>query len=178
MRTPREIADELRVLACQDGDARAFERLVARWQKPLWRHARRVTGRDDLAWDALQEAWIAIVRGLHRLHDTARFEAWAHRIVRRKSADLVRGDRRRRETIAEAGRRAGPGAAEDTDVTSVADGLVRALRALAPKHREVLALFYRDGFGIAEIAALLHIPAGTVKSRLHHARQQIKERLK
>ncbi len=63
MRTPREIADELLVLACQDGDARAFERLVARWQKPLWRHARRVTGRDDLAWDALQEAWIAIVRG-------------------------------------------------------------------------------------------------------------------
>ncbi len=175
MRTPREIADELLVLACQDGDVRAFERLVARWQKPLWRHARRVTGRDDLAWDALQEAWLAIVRGLQRLHDTARFEMWAHRIVRRKSADLVRRDRRQRDAIEEAGRRAAPRVAEDTGGTSA---LVRALRALAPMHREVLALFYRDGFGITEIAALLHIPAGTVKSRLHHARQQIKERLK
>ena len=175
MRTPRQIADELLVLACQNGDAHAFERLVARWQKPLWRHARRVTGRDDLAWDALQEAWLAVVRGLRRLHDAARFEAWAHRIVRRKSADLVRGDKRRREAIAEAGHRVDQDDDKDAGVT---DALVRALRTLAPKHREVLALHYRDGFGIAEIAALLHIPAGTVKSRLHHARQQIKERLK
>ena len=89
-RTRREIADELCVLACQDGDSRAFDRLVKRWQKPLWLHARRVTGRDDLAWDALQEAWLAIVRGLRRLSDPGRFEAWAHGIVRNKPVRMTK----------------------------------------------------------------------------------------
>ena len=87
----------------------------------------------------------------------------------------MRADRRRQEAVAEAGRR-NPRAERATD-PGVSDRLARALRVLPRKHREVLALHYRDGFGVAEIAALLHIPAGTVKSRLHHARQQLKERL-
>jgi len=172
-RTRRKIADEWLILACQDGDADAFNRLVARWQKPLWRHARRVTGRDDLAWEALQEAWIAIVKGLRRLADPARFSAWAHRIVRHKSIDLVRGDRRRMEALAAAGQLREQRGESGVDT----EALALAIKSLAPKHREVLALHYRDGFDVAEIGALLEIPQGTVKSRLHHARQQLKEKL-
>ncbi len=172
-RTRREIADELCVLACQGGEARSFDRLIRRWQKPLWLHARRVTGRDDLAWDALQEAWLAIVRGLRRLGDPARFEAWAHGIVRNKSVDLVRGDVRRKDALKEAAERNTQRTAPSIDTESLRGALAR----LKTVHREVLALFYRDGFGVAEIASFLGIPTGTVKSRLHHARQQLKERL-
>jgi len=56
------IEDELLVLRSQEGDASAFEQLVGRWQERLWRHAWRLTGNEDAAWDALQEAWIGIGR--------------------------------------------------------------------------------------------------------------------
>ncbi len=172
-KTRRELTDEWLVLACQDGDSAAFDRLVARWQKPLWRHARRVTGRDDLAWDALQEAWLAIVKGLGRLADPARFSAWAHAVVRHKSVDLVRADRGRREVLDEMRRRHEQPSTSGTDI----EALTRAIQSLAPKHREVLALHYRDGFDIVEMGALLDVAPGTVKSRLHYARQQLKEKL-
>ena len=79
--------DELLVLRCQEGDTEAFELLVGRWQGRLWRHAWRLTGDENAAWDALQEAWIGISRGLVRLADAVAFPAWAYRIVSNKCRD-------------------------------------------------------------------------------------------
>ena len=73
--------DELLVLRCQEGDAEAFELLVGRWQRRLWRHAWRLTGDESTAWDAVQETWVGISRGISRLVDPAVFSAWAYRIV-------------------------------------------------------------------------------------------------
>ncbi len=172
-RTRRQVAQDLLVLEAQAGSVEAFERLVESWQRPLWLTARRVTGREDLAWDALQEGWMAIVRGLRRLSDPARFGAWAHGIVRRKGVDFVRRDERRRRVLDAAP----PRPAKQTEPSELAESLALAMRHLAAPHREVLALHYRDGFDIAHIALLLEIPPGTVKSRLHSARQKPKERL-
>jgi RNA polymerase sigma-70 factor, ECF subfamily len=88
--------DELLVLRCQEGDAEAFEALVGRWQRRLWRYAWRLTGDESAAWDALQEAWIGISRGIGRLADAAAFPAWAYRIVSNKCRDSIRRDLRRR----------------------------------------------------------------------------------
>jgi len=89
--------DELLVLRCQEGDTRAFELLVGRWQRRLWRHAWRLTSDEGDAWDATQEAWIGISRGIGRLTDAAAFPAWVYRIVSNKCRDSVRRKRRRRE---------------------------------------------------------------------------------
>ena len=72
------ITNELLVLRCQEGDVAAFEQLVERWQERLWRHAWRLTGDENAAWDALQEAWIGISRGLRRLAEPAAFPGWAY----------------------------------------------------------------------------------------------------
>ena len=69
--------DELLVLRSQDGDRGALDELVNRWQGRFFRHACRLTANPDSARDAVQEAWIAIVRGLRRLDDPARFGPWA-----------------------------------------------------------------------------------------------------
>ena len=63
------VLDELLVVRVRQGSRAAFEQLVGRWQERLWRHARRLTGRDDVAWDVLQESWMAIGRGLPALRD-------------------------------------------------------------------------------------------------------------
>ncbi|MGE0707952.1 MAG: RNA polymerase sigma factor [Planctomycetota bacterium] len=175
MRSPERIYEELLVLRAQRGDERALRRLVARWQPRLLAHARRTSADPEAAADAVQEAWLAIVRGLGRLDDAACFPAWAYRIVTHKCADQARRGARRREgdEAAAAPEQAGPDPAEEASRADAQARLRQALRALPPEQRAVLDLHYREGLGVREVAAALGIPAGTVKSRLHAARQRL-----
>ena len=83
-RSSERIFDEYLVAAAVAGDRPALERLVARWQPRLLRHAWRMLGDAERARDTVQEAWLEVMRGLARLDDTAAFPAWAYRIVTRR----------------------------------------------------------------------------------------------
>jgi len=170
------IADELLVLACQEGRSEAFRQLHARWQAPLWRHARRLTGREDAAWDVIQEAWLAIAGGLHRLRDPGGFRAWAYTIVTRRAADWCAMRRREPEAV-DGHDIPAPAPDDDGSVTAVA-ALQRALRQLSGERRALLSLRYVDEFQLREIAAILGMPEGTVKSRLYHAREELRAVMK
>ena len=169
--------DELLVLRCQQGDAEAFEALIGRWQRRLWQHAWRLTGDDSAAWDALQEAWIGISRGINRLDDAAAFPAWAYHIVSNKCRDSVRREQRRREateTYAERMQR------EEQDAATARrqhNSLKEALEQMSGPDRAFLSLRYEEQFDTAEIAGILGIPEGTVKSRLFNARQRLRKYL-
>jgi len=177
-RTHEDIADELLVLRCQDGDAEALKALIARWQPRLMRFAWRLTAEREAASDAVQDAWLAIVRGLRRLDDPARFRTWAYRIVRNRCVDFLRRRAVRRSKPQEPGDQA-PRLDEkflkNADPGGEVDALRAALRMLSDDDRAVLVLRYLDGMGVAEIARVLDVPAGTVKSRLHHARNRLKQ---
>jgi RNA polymerase sigma-70 factor (ECF subfamily) len=168
--------DELLVLRCQEGDTEAFELLVGRWQRRLWRHAWRLTGDENAAWDALQEAWIGISRGIRRLVDTAAFPAWAYQIVSNKCRDSLRRQRRRREateTYSEWMRKE----QENADAGEQHGNLKEALDRLSGPDRAVLSLRYEEDFDTTAIASIMNIPEGTVKSRLFYARQRLRKYL-
>ena len=170
-----QIRDELLVLGCQEGDARAFDELVERWQRRLWRHACRLTEDEEAAYDVLQEAWIAIGTGLPRLQDNMAFPAWAYRIVSNKSRDWLRRERRRRkghELYAETLQDATVNAPVTEDDHCA--NLYEALRRMPGPDRALLALKYEEGFDTAAIAEVLGIPEGTVRSRLHYARNRLR----
>ena len=173
--------DELLVLRCQDGDAQAVAELVERWQARFVGHACRLMGQPEAARDAVQEAWVAIVRGLGGLDDPARFAPWAYRIVRNKSVDWVRKQGRRRRVSRELEdlQRHEEELASSQPADDIDHGrLVAALHNLPRDRQALLALYYQDGFTVVEIADILEIPSGTVKSRLFHARNQLKAVLK
>ncbi len=176
-RTPEQIYDELLVLRCQDGESAAFEELVRRWQERLWRYSRRLVDDSEAAWDVVQEAWMAIVRGIGRLDDPARFQPWAYRVVTHKCADWTRRTARRRRLTEEVSHQplepAAPAEAEEDEIAR----LRRAIAGLPAERRALLTLHYLEGIGIAEIAVVLGIPQGTVKSRLFHARNALKTSL-
>jgi RNA polymerase sigma factor (sigma-70 family) len=123
-------------------------------------HAHRLTGNADAAWDVTQEAWLGIVKGLGKLHDPARFKPWAYQIVTNKAIDLLKSRRVTRPLPDVLATTSSP---DDDDVG-------RLLSRLDPDKRVVLVLFYVEDLSIAEIAAMLKIPPGTVKSRLFKAR--------
>jgi RNA polymerase sigma-70 factor (ECF subfamily) len=177
MRTPDDIHDEWLVLRCQEGDASALTELVDRWQPRLLRFAVRSTGEADEAADVVQAAWLAILPGLNKLGDPACFRRWAYQIVTHKCADWVRARQQgRARNVPLATDPSEPKRSPDESHDEVA--MVRtALRQLPLERRTILAMFYVDGMTVAEIAEALAAPVGTVKSRLHYARIELKELL-
>ncbi len=169
------IEDELLVLRSQEGDASAFEELVERWQERLWRHAWRLVGNEDAAWDAVQEAWIAVSRGLGRLEDAAAFAAWAYRITSNKCRDRIRRERRHRRAEDAYSEQSGQAERDAARLRQRRADVREALRRLPGRDRAILSLRYEEQFDTAEIAAILRIPEGTVKSRLHYARKRLRE---
>ena len=176
-RTPETIYDEWLVLRAQDEDAEALRILTLRWHGRLVRHAIHLTGNRDAASDVAQESWLAIVKGLRKLNDPARFPAWAFRIVSNKSADWVRTRVRDRPDQPPKPPEPSRDASSQSQLEHHEDivQLRRALRELSAEHRAALSLHYLDGLSILEIAESLNIPPGTVKSRLHHARSRLRD---
>ena len=163
-----QIIDQILVMDSQGGSSKAMEMLVSRWQKRLWQHAHRLTGDSEAAWDITQQSWLAIIKGLRKLHDPARFRAWAYRITTNKSVDWIKRNQRQRQlAIEEIGDRQCK-AAKDI-------GLKELLEKLDLKKRAVLSLYYFEQLSVAEIGSVLKVPAGTVKSRLSNARKELKE---
>ncbi len=151
--------------------------LVERWQPQLVRHALRLTGRHDLAADVAQESWIAVAKGLRRLDDPACFGRWVLRIVSHKSIDAIRQTQRRRKLVEQVATEAPQQAAAPTgsDATDDVSALRQAIDRLPGDERALVSMFYWDQRSLAEIAHILDIPLGTVKSRLFHVRQELKQ---
>jgi RNA polymerase sigma-70 factor, ECF subfamily len=165
--------NEILVLRCQEGDIGAFENLVGCWQERLWRHAWRLTGEENAAWDALQEAWIGINRGLPRLAEPAAFPAWAFQIVGHKCRDWLRRHRRQRQLDELYGSEIQESYEAAEEPPQYAN-LKEALGQLSGPDRAIIALRYEECFGTAAIAAILGISEGTVKSRLFYARKRLR----
>lgn len=163
------VIDEALVIEAQAGSAAALDVLVHRWQRRMYGYARGLLGRDDKAWDACQEAWIGIVRGLRALDDPGAFAAWAYRIVTNKCKDRLTQDARAAWLNGEAAANA-----EARRDTKDSLELKEAIGLLPGPMQAVLALRYFEGFAINEMAGILGVPEGTVKSRLNRARTELK----
>lgn len=178
-RDTARIFDEYLAASARAGDRASFGRLAARWQPKLIGHAFRLMGDADQARDVVQDAWADIARGLARLDDAAAFPAWAYRIVSNKAADAIRSAQRGRKLNASFAAQPAPAnrAVEQMETGADKTPLAQALGALPPDQRAVVALFYREDFSVAEVAAALNVPAGTVKTRLMHARRKLRAAL-
>jgi RNA polymerase sigma-70 factor (ECF subfamily) len=165
--------DEYLVLAAQAGDRGTFDILARRWQPKLAAHAWRLLGEREAARDAVQESWLEIVGGLRGLRDPRAFPAWAFRIVSRRCARGVDAAVRQRHMEAELETATVATSADPAD-SADRERLARAIRALPPDQRAAIALFHIEELSVAETAVALDVPAGTVKTRLMHARRKLR----
>jgi RNA polymerase sigma-70 factor (ECF subfamily) len=167
-KTVEQLVDEILVMDCQSGSAKAMELLVCRWQKRLWRYAYSLTGNNEAAWDITQESWLGIIKGLRKLHDPARFRAWAYRIVTNKVNDWIRRNSKVNKV--------GHDEIHEQQYTEKKNiGVKELLEKLEMKSKTVLTLYYYEQLNVSEISVALKIPKGTVKSRLFSARKELKE---
>ncbi len=171
MRNAHDIANELLVLKAQDGDRAAFDALVRHWSPVLQRYCVRLTQDRDLAHDAVQTCWLKVIKSLRRLNDAACFPAWILRIASHVCTDMLRGKIRRRkgeDALAKI-----PVSEMRADTHDLMD-LRTALVQLRPDDRILVGMFYGQGLGVVQIATMLEVPEGTIKSRLYTVRKTLR----
>jgi RNA polymerase sigma-70 factor, ECF subfamily len=157
--------------------AREFEARLVEASTLAFRVAFSVLRQREDAEDVAQEAFAKAYRSFRQLRDRDRFRAWLVRMTWRMALDRQRANRRRlvREQAIELDR--APTASDAVDAQERAKQLWRAIDALPEKLRLVIVLAGIQGHDIREVALLLDVPDGTVKSRLFLARKRLKERL-
>jgi RNA polymerase sigma-70 factor, ECF subfamily len=174
------------VLSVDSELAQEFEARLVESSTLAFRVAFSVLRHREDAEDVAQEAFAKAYRSFRQLRDRDRFRAWLVRMTWRLALDRQRNDRRRairdRSDVAQAFRPAvghGGSAAAETDLVTQerAAQLWQAIDALPDKLRVVIVLSGIEEHDVAEVARLLDLPVGTVKSRLFLARQRLREQL-
>jgi RNA polymerase sigma-70 factor, ECF subfamily len=150
------------------GDHDAFAELARAAVVRLDRAARLILRDPELARDAVQDGLIRAWRDLPGLRDPAAFDGWLHRLTVNACLDLARR-RRRRPIEVELSPIHHPTVADASAGIAQRDQVENVLRSLEPDGRAIVVLHYYLGMSLAEVAATLRIPVGTVKSRLHRA---------
>ena len=168
--------DELLVIRCQLGERAAFDELVERWYPPVWMYLRRVAGGDEAARDVAQDVWLRALRGIGRLRDGSKLRPWLFGIARRALMDRLRQQYATRGD-SDVDVEALPAGAFSDDSRDEMTAMEDELARLPVIEREVLTLFYLREMSLAEVAEVLDVPVGTVKSRLFRARQLLRRGL-
>jgi RNA polymerase sigma-70 factor (ECF subfamily) len=164
------------VRAAQNGDTGAFHRLVDAYDRRLLYFVLRLLPDADRALDLLQDVWLIVLRQLPALRAPEAFRCWLYQIAHDRVVSQVRRDRREQRAVEEL-RHRHPGESDDGPEPALdrADLVHQALQRLSPEHREVLLLRFLEGMALDEIAEALRCSLGTVKSRLHYARQALRQ---
>jgi len=158
---------------------REFEERLAECGALAYRVARGVLRNDADAEDVAQEALLRAYRRFDRLRDRNRFRAWLVRITFRLALDRARSARRREQRETLWSQPAPQASTEDIAASNEFQSrLERAMEDLSPKLRLALLLAAMEGHTTEEVAAMLGVPPGTVKSRLFFARKQLAEKLR
>ena len=177
-------AEEDLLAAAQAGDSAAVEELLERHEKQVYRFGLRMCGSEEAARDVLQETLIAAFKGLHQFRGDAALSTWLDQIARSfclKSRRRGAGEPERHVALdaPEVQRMESGDAPPDSraEAREIGGLLQAAILALPESSREVIVLRDVEGLSAEEAAAVTGLDVGALKSRLHRARLQLRERL-
>ena len=171
------------IVRAQAGDLRAFETLYRKHERQVYRTALAIMGNSQTAEEVLQDCFLRAYKHLHQLNGEPSISPWLHRVAVNLCYSRLRRDYLSRLTVpleSLSGRlfpSLDPSPEESTQHSEVSAAIQRGIAALDVKHRSVVILYYLQEFSLEEVAYILDCPVGTVKSRLHYARQELSKQL-
>lgn len=183
MRGEVELNDSNLVIQCQSGDVDAFGLLVEKYSDKAIRTAYLITGRQDIAEDIAQEAFIQCYYSIKQLKNVEFFKTWFYKILMRTSWKMVNkaNGQMKMESIDKAGNYQLSDSfnlQENLEIRQAHEAIRQGVDKLSKPLNEVIVLYYYNGFTIKEIAQVLDCREGTVKSRLFNARKVLAKGLK
>lgn len=168
------IESALLVVRWKRGDRAAFDGLVKVWERSLFYYLRRLVPSEADAVELLQETWLKVLRSLGGLRDPRAFPAFLYRTARNAAIARLRRPEFF-ELTAESEQICDDRRSDPIDGFYDAEQIHHALGQLPLLHREALTLFFLQELSLDEMAVLLGVPVGTVKSRLHYAKQALRQ---
>jgi len=179
------------IAACREGDSAAFNLLVWRWEKPLYNFIYKYVGNATLAEDLVQDTFIRVLKSITRYTHQGSFSTWLYRIAINLCKDHLKRKRlpmvslqdsftnASGETVEVQDRVADTGARTDEELLAAEreETVRRLLSGLPEEERMVILLKEYQELTFREIADVLDVPEGTVKSRLYHALRSMRESL-
>ena len=181
-----ERSDEQLMLAYQQGDTGAFETLLTRHEKGVYRFALRMLGNSMLAEEVAQESFLRVIQSASRYTAKASFRNYLYRIARNLCVDLLRKRPREPRTpdldAGSAGTPEGipdgnPGPENNVEAAQLQFAIRRALATLPADQREAFLLKEVKGMKLQDVAAITGTNLNTVKSRLRYALMRLRELL-
>jgi RNA polymerase sigma-70 factor (ECF subfamily) len=153
-------------------DKVSFQKVLPIIQPKLLAFAYSILKENDLAQDAVQEAMLGIIKGTRKLKDHRKFHAWIYQITRNKCFDIIRKNQKYKndshlDAIQEP-------QSDNTNIDEKLD-MIMLIKQLPENQKNIIHLFYYTGLSILEIAEILQKPAGTIKSWLFEARNNLKQ---
>ncbi len=180
--------DEGLICRIAGGDEEALRQLYVGYRVRLWQYLwPQLNGDAQRVEEVLQDVFLAVWRQARTFRGEARASTWLFRIARYRASNAMRDRARQPEGYStslatgddgEGGVYECAGTASHEDAVLDRVALAEGMAKLAPKHREVLDLFFYHGFTLDEVAHILDIPTGTVKSRLSYARHALQRELR
>jgi RNA polymerase sigma-70 factor (ECF subfamily) len=175
------IEDRELITRLKSGDLGALGDLYSRYRHQIYRTALAITHETAAAEDILQECFLRVYTYADRIDETLPLSPWLYRVTVNLSYTWTKRHQRHRisidnfiDRLISPPRQAPESAAEHTELRET---IHEAIDSLPFGQRVVIVLHYLNGMSLAEIAEVLDCPVGTVKSRLYHARQNLKEKL-
>lgn len=165
------------VMRAGQGDSAAYEQIVYRFQDMAVGYAFALLGDWQGAEDAAQEAFISAYYALAKLRDAAAFPGWFRRIVWTQVNRCHRGQQPVLVSLDQVAGVALADTTSDIEGREARDEIYAAVHALPEHQRSAILLYYMGSYSQQEIATFLEIPVATVKTRLHHARKQLRMRI-
>ena len=171
------------IQAARNGDQAAFGELVRQYQKRVFALAVRMCPTPELAEEAAQEAFLAAWQGLPFFRGDSAFATWLYRLTSNACVDLLRREGRHRSAAGPSLNDEesdlhlpddAPGPQEQAERRELREQIETALQALTPEHRQVLVLREMHQLSYDEIAQVLKLDVGTVKSRINRGRKQLR----
>jgi len=166
------------IARCKTGDPGAYDELVRRHRKGVYRVAYAILGNHEQAEDIVQEAFVRAYRAIHSFNPKYAFRDWIRRITVNCTLNVLRQQR----TVSSRSQKApgvgsSPDPAQHAAASDLQEQVRKALEALPPRQRTAMTLFALEDMDLASTAAAMGCAVGTVKTHLHRARQKLRQAL-
>lgn len=178
--------DKALIIRAKQGDMHAFAEIVECYKDKIYAFLFRLTASREDAYDLAQEVFLRVFNNLHTFDDTMRFSPWLYRIAQNLAVDHLRKRRNLVYLDEPSGEDGGlywqiesdePGPEEIVEFSDLKQSLEDALTKLSPMYRTVLLLRFVQELSYEDMARALDLPLTTVKTRLHRAREALREHL-
>ena len=178
--------EQASIRLAKEGDEQAFEALVTAYERKVYNYALRSTGNEEDAMDVTQEVFLRVYRSLPGFKEESSFSTWLYRITYNICVDFSRKHAKRKELYLGVDGETADGKEIELPDESYApeavygqkelrEEIAGALMHLSDQHREVLVMREINGMSYAQIAEVLELEEGTVKSRIARARENLRK---